>query len=301
MSIAVATFLEQYNLQSAPTTVMRDLGNLVLRVDAEKTYALRICTPDTSRQRLHTEVEWLAALRRDTDLLVPKPVANRRGNLVSEVEGRLCVLFEWLEGSPVSDSLSTTIASAIGEMAAKLHHHALHYHPTHYEGKRFNHDYFFGNDSWWQLRAEQHLGGDTIARLQPALARVSTLIKSLGEDPKHFGIIHSDIHFSNVISSGDHHAIIDFGECALGYYLMDIALTENEFRDYEEGEAFITAFRHAYEATYGSFPDPAHIRQVQVLSDLLFLEWVFESPNPKVREQKMQWVESTLENISVIA
>ena len=113
-------------------------------------------------------------------------------------------------------------------------------------------------------------------------------------------MIHSDIHFSNVISSGNEHAVIDFGECALGYCLMDIALTENEFRDYEEGEAFIAAFRKAYEASYGSFPNSAHIRQVQVLSDLLFLEWVFESPNPKVREQKMQWVEGTLENIAAI-
>jgi Ser/Thr protein kinase RdoA (MazF antagonist) len=81
---------------------MRDLGNLVLRVDAEKTYALRLCTPDMSRQRLDTEANWLAALRRDMDLLVPEPVVNIRGNLVSEVEGRLCVLFEWLEGSPKS-------------------------------------------------------------------------------------------------------------------------------------------------------------------------------------------------------
>ena len=147
MTPDVTPFLEPYGLESASTNVMRDLGNLVLRVDAKETYALRICTPDTSRQRLHTEVDWLAALRRDTDLLVPKPVANRHGSLISKVEGKLCVLFEWLEGSPVSDDLSTTLASAIGEMMAKLHRHALQYRPKDYEGKRFDHDYFFGNDS----------------------------------------------------------------------------------------------------------------------------------------------------------
>ena len=50
------------------------------------------------------ELEWLDAITRDTDLVVPKPIATREGELLTVAttpgvpEPRVCALFRWVKG-----------------------------------------------------------------------------------------------------------------------------------------------------------------------------------------------------------
>src|ERR1044072_8863088 len=59
--------------------------------------------PRRTEEQIGSEMGWLAAIRRDTDLVVPEPVRTRDGALltITEVEGvpdlRICVLFHWVE------------------------------------------------------------------------------------------------------------------------------------------------------------------------------------------------------------
>jgi predicted nucleic acid-binding protein len=56
---------------------------------------------------------WLAALRRDTDLVVPEPVSSLHLDHVTviNVEGipepRICILFHWINGRFLDDGLTT--------------------------------------------------------------------------------------------------------------------------------------------------------------------------------------------------
>lgn len=201
-----------YGLENAPIRLLRDYENWVYKVEAERTFALRISPRNGSRQQWLTEVTWLAAIRNDTDLLVPKPVANRDGDFVSQLGNRLCVLFEWIEGEPVSQQMSPAIATRIGEMMAMLHQHAEHYRPQDYVGMRFDCSYYFGDRSWWQTRARERLSQD-YQSLLPPVKKARELLEYLGELPQHFGMSHTDIHFGNAIRNGDDFAIIDFGDC----------------------------------------------------------------------------------------
>ena len=277
-----------YGLESANTKLLRDYSNLVYQVTAERVYALKIYSPTVSYQRLMSTVEWLAALRRDTDLLVPKPVPNKQGNLISQLEDRCCVLFEWLEVEPVSRNMSPQVARQIGEIMAKLHLHAVNYRPNNYNGDRFDYDYFFGSASWWQTKAKKRLQ-DNYNSLIPAIEKAKGLVSSIEESSEHFGMIHSDLHFSNVISNQEQYGVIDFGECRMGYYLTDIAVTESEFKDYDSADELIAAFRVGYLDRRGCMPDRESIKTFEVTSNLLFLEWIFESENDSVWKDKAQW------------
>ena len=281
--------LALYGLENATVQLMRNYENLVFRVDADRSYALRICPIGVDWCRLLTEINWLAAIRHDTDLLVPKPLPNRNGDLVSQVDDRACVLFEWLAGEPVSKMMSPAIAYRIGMMMAKLHRQAEQYQPENDSGPKFDYDYFFGNRSWWQLKAKEQLSQE-YQSLLPAIERAQALLKHLDELPKYFGMTHTDIHFSNVICDGGALALIDFGDCGLGYYLTDIAVTEAEFRDYAEADTLIRSFRTGYEAARGHIPSNAQIAIATVIASLLYLEWFFESESQEVREDKAPWL-----------
>ena len=296
MNRRLKTALAFYGLESTDTKLLQNYDNFVYRVKVERVYSLKIYSPAISYQRLISTVEWLAALRRDTDLLVPKPIPNNQGNLISQLEDRYCVLFEWLDGEPVSRSMSPEVARRIGEIMAKLHLHAANYCPNNYHGDRFDYNYFFGTASWWQTKAKERLQ-DNYASLIPAIEIAKSLVSSIGESSEQFGMIHSDLHFSNVIRNKEQYAVIDFGECGMGYYSMDIAVTESEFEDYDSADELIAAFRVGYQNCYNCFPDRQNIKTFGVLSSLLFLEWVFESENDRVRQDKIRWLPEIIKSM----
>ena len=68
-------------------------------------YVLRISRPQVhTAETIESEMAWLGALRRETDLGVPEPVRSRDGPhvvLAGDVavpEPRVCVLLRWLDG-----------------------------------------------------------------------------------------------------------------------------------------------------------------------------------------------------------
>ena len=294
--------LSLYGLESAKTKLIRHYDNLVYKLEAEKVYALRICPPDVNYKRLKAEVNWLTALRQDTNLLVPKPLPNKQGDLISQLEDRFCVLFEWLEGKPVNSIMSPKVARQVGEIMAQLHLHSLNYHL----GDRmrdfincYDRDYFFGSNSWWQTKAKERLPNDYEGMIS-GIEKARHLIESLDKSPEQFGMIHSDLHFGNIIYDGEKYAVIDFGDCGMGYYLMDIAVTEAEFKDYGNADLLISAFREGYRDRRGYFPHGEDVRTFEVISSLLLLEWIFESESDRVREDKAKWITQIVKTIQEI-
>ena len=63
-------------------------------------------------EAVRSEIMWLAALRRDTDLVVPEPVSSLHLDHVTviNVEGipepRICILFHWINGRFLDDGLT---------------------------------------------------------------------------------------------------------------------------------------------------------------------------------------------------
>src|SRR5690606_36112310 len=76
-----------------------------------------------------TELTWLKALRQETDLLIPKPIAPVC-TLNSDGTSIYCTLLEWIEGSQLLPSDTTPDhARQIGTFIAHLHNHSTRFSP----------------------------------------------------------------------------------------------------------------------------------------------------------------------------
>ena len=289
--------LEQYGLHNASYTVLRDLENTVLHAKLEGLeFGVRICSPGVERDHLEVELDWLEALRRDTALMVPRPVLNRQGNRITVLDDRLVVVFDWLQGQPVSHHMSLETARAIGQLTASLHQHTQRYKPNPDGAHRIDRAWLNGPDAWWTNRAATDLPEDH-ARLEPCIAFVADVMERLGESSEHFGLIHTDLHFGNILLHDGVLRVIDFGDCALGHYLFDLGVTEAEFMDSDDGPALVEAFRSSYEQARGVTINPRDLAAFRILGSVAFLEWVFTSPNQSVRDQKLPWVHGVVEFI----
>jgi outer membrane protein assembly factor BamB len=131
------TALTAYGLEQAQITPLQHFLNTTFRIGIPHTkqrYVLRI-----SRARyqdaatIRSELLWLQAIRRETDLVVPEPLANRDGLLLTTVEvpgvlePRHCVLFRWVYGRFHSARLCPADLERVGEFMAKLHLHVQHF------------------------------------------------------------------------------------------------------------------------------------------------------------------------------
>ena len=60
-------------------------------------------------------------------------------------------------------------------------------------------------------------------------------------------------------------------------------------------------FRKGYQNRRGYFPNSEYVKIFGVIAGLLFLEWVFESENEKVGQDKDIWLSETIKRISETA
>jgi Ser/Thr protein kinase RdoA (MazF antagonist) len=286
--------LKQYGLENAEITVLRDLGNTVLRADWDSSsYSVRFCLPSVTRERLETELDWLEVLRRDTGLIVPNPVLNASGERITAFEDRLAVAFRWVGGELVSEHMSPQAAREIGRLTAKLHHHARTYRPKNAAPTSFDLAWLNGPRSWWMTQAKDDLPDD-YASLEPCIAFCASVMEKIGTSSQHFGLIHSDLNFGNILVHDGQYRVIDFEACGMGYYLMDLGVTEIEFLDYENGLELVESFRSAYSVVGRTKLEPSELAAFRIAGCVVYLEWLFTNPNERVRTEKMRWVPRTL-------
>ena len=301
--------LRHYHLKISHLEVLQNHGSLVARVDTPSTtYVLRICYPMTALERVQEELKWLFALQRDTDLVVPSPVANEQGAFITSWAGseldplQHSVLFNWVEGDSVRSSLSQETAEAVGTLLARLHRHAQCYTPAHvsaFVGPRYDSNWLIGPPSWWSSgRARQDLGSDTYRRLQSAIDLAVEAMSRLSEIPEYFGVIHADLHFDNILRSKDRYALIDFGDCSLGYYLHDLAITEQAFRNTSVDQHLITAFHEGY-CRERALPLSLlrDIDAFMISVDMIFLEWILSTDESQARELLLSQVPQKIEHM----
>lgn len=257
--------LEHYDLDKARLDFLVHGENTTFRVtDADGArYLLRVHRPHRhgrgidSSKAIRSELEWLDALRSDTALHVPKPVRSRVGELATtetaeDVDGkRVCSLLGWMNGRNRSQSARPVHLQRLGEALAQLHNHADHWVPPDgFIRIRWDHNTFFGNtmtygivdaaDAWTLL--PPHLR-DTCARVADTAHQA---MRTIGNDPDVFGLIHADAHLDNVLFDGKHARLIDFDDCGYGYRIYDAAVALWELRHRNDYDAFRTAFVGGY-------------------------------------------------------
>ena len=231
--------LRQFDLPPADLKLLAHMQNTTFRVTAgDLRYVLRIHPPgddpgDLARNmaNVRSEMDWLAALRRDTSLIVPEPVPARDGSLVTVAatagvpEPRMCVLMHWVEGRFIDKGLTLRHLEQVGRFTAALHHQAETFRPpdgfTRGRIAEIKPDY----RAYAARMIVGALGPAMAAPIGPTVDTAEEAQGRLGQGTDAFGLIHADLHQANYLF---HHGMvraIDFEDCGWGHFAYDLAVT----------------------------------------------------------------------------
>jgi Ser/Thr protein kinase RdoA (MazF antagonist) len=275
--------LTEYDVPVARLTPLPRGLNTAFRVDGADghRYVLRIERPDgPSVARVRSEMVWLAALGRETDLVVPRPVPTREREAATVVadpavpEPRTCVLYRWVEGRFLDERLSPPQLYRLGEFTARLHRHGARMNGL--DRGRADDLTAFGRaqvDGFSPTvvdRAVALAGDDESVRA--ALERVRAVRAALGFGADVFGLVHGGLHQENYVFHRGRVRVVDFDDCGFGHYAYDLAVTVEAFAHLphhaELREGLLDGYRSVRPATFATDPAVldafAGLRRVQL-------------------------------------
>ncbi len=249
-----ADALAQYGLSEFRLTSMPTYYNTVFRVQtADGDFALRLHRLDVGENNLaeeanyvRSELLWLQAISRDTDLCVPHPLLNQAGELVTIVhtnvgQPQVCSVLHWVVGRFYNQGLRISHLEQVGAMTARLHNYSASGQFVPPPG--FERDRADGLDGpqqlfeylpmltdvrepatyWGKLLAEYDAGAGTI--VTAAIERVWADLNEFGMGNDRFGLIHADIHQGNYLFGRGEVRLLDFNNVGYAHYLYDLAVT----------------------------------------------------------------------------
>ncbi len=242
---------------SQTTGRVKPHGDLASGSRSHDTFVLRVQQPDRfSTEQVETELQWLSALSRDTNLVVPEPISALDGSLVQEVsaacvsEVRQCVLFRWVEGC-FTRRIRATQMHAVGSLQVKLHRHAREFVAS--DSPRQNRRVYGGDPDIWingpPRRAASVFSEADLAVFAEVATYVCEGVPQVGEADGDFGLIHGDLYQWNYLYHAGEIRLIDFYDCGWGHYLHDFAgsLTDLIPRDQDEQLMLTDSFIRGYE------------------------------------------------------
>jgi Ser/Thr protein kinase RdoA (MazF antagonist) len=292
-----------YNLDVQHLSLVTNDLNGIFRIvtSSGEKYILRVTLPEGGHTLDHVtaEMDWLAALARDTDIRVPRPLPARDGSLVVEAgapgipEPRLCVIFSWVPGKDLAGEMSEANVFKMGELMAGLHAHAFTYRPP--AGLcllRFDRIYPFLDPL--VLFEETHSALFTPERratYEKAAAWAQDSIDLLKASAEPMCVIHGDLHQWNVRCRRGVLSPIDFEDLMLGWPVQDIATTFYYF----EADGFSglrTAFREGYSA-HRPWPErrTGEIDSFVAARGVGLVNLVLNDPNPAWKIKAEEFVE----------
>jgi Ser/Thr protein kinase RdoA (MazF antagonist) len=216
---------------------------------------------------IESELVWLNAIARDTNLIVPQPVQNRLGEWVTSFNSTefgssiSCSLLRWIEGEHLDTEPTPQQVSKLGELMAQLHQHSISWslpsgfsRPKHDAAQLKSATSQFG-----VLEANGTISTDDYQMFQKASAQVQELMLSIQQTRDNWGLIHADLHQGNYLFCGEEVRPIDFSRCGFGFYLYDIGLSlgyidaplrSNFFEGYAKVRALPADYQNIVEAFF---------------------------------------------------
>jgi Ser/Thr protein kinase RdoA (MazF antagonist) len=264
--------LNAYNITDFQLGFLRQVGNTLFRVNeanptfitkanlfAPGQYLLRIHQPGyQTPAAIELELEWLSSMCRDADLPVPEPVLTMDGRLFTQVaipgipEKHIASLLRWVKGRELKrEEIQPYHYKALGELMARLHHHAAHWQPPAGLSKRkYDWDGLFrkevkggipSSEAWSLLPPEY------IEPFEIVSKNVKQVMDKLGKGPDVYGLIHGDLGMgANVLFWDEEARIIDFDDSGFGYYIFDLSIVLEDSQDHQIQPRFKDALLDGY-------------------------------------------------------
>lgn len=221
--------------------------NATFRVDAAQgSFLLRVHRPGYRTQgQIQGELAWLRALGARTDLAVQEPLGEPvLGRAPGVPQARWCTLLRWAHGRILRKPTARHCGLA-GAAMAQLHDFA--------EGFRERLD----RPVWDTTDVFQMPRDAGVLALLPdadwrtwesGLARLAAIQDGLGRGAQEFGLVHVDLHFSNLVFRAGQAVPIDFDDGGWSHYALDLSTPWMRIRRLAEPERGWAAFVEGYTA-----------------------------------------------------
>lgn len=140
--------------------------------------------------------------------------------------------------------------------------------------------------AWIEVRRAA-IGEENARLLERAVAWLLAALERIGEARDKYGLIHADLHFGNFLVQDNQVSVIDFDQLGWGHYGYDLAVLKVELRSElgdcaEQWDSLVAGYQQIAPLP---FADDRELGVFEVAVHLAFLDWVYNSPNPAVREQ----------------
>lgn len=274
--------LGEYGMVPTRLKQITDASNTIFRVSMKDSEdcVLRMTAPKSCHgaDEIRSEVSWLHAIDRDTDIGIPAPIARLDGDYVTEVsvpgeaEPIGCAVYRWVPGLMLDDRLTENNVRHLGKLMARLHEHSAGFIPPDgFRIRTFDSVFPYAVKGFAGLEPIVLFNEDAQAPLtvkqrpifQDAYQRVADEIERLMRKEEPLRVIHNDLHVWNVKVDRDRLYALDFEDMMWGHSIQDIATTMYYFRWPDTYKTMLSAFRSGYESAQ-SWPED-HEGQLETL------------------------------------
>ena len=243
---------------AARLTLLNHSENTTFRVDdpvtGDKTVLRGHRRGYHTKNAIRCELQWMAALRRDTDVFTPRPVAGADGEFVQTIahpelpEPRNCVLFEFVDGHEPSEDQLVEPFKVLGETCARMHLHVEGWAlPENFERLHWDFEHMLGpRPNWGHWRDVSGLDCERTGLLGRLVATIERRMAGYGKACDRFGLIHADVRLSNLLVDGNETRIIDFDDSGFGWFLYDLETALSFMEQREDVPNLIAAWLEGY-------------------------------------------------------
>ncbi|MFP3883526.1 MAG: phosphotransferase enzyme family protein [Actinomycetota bacterium] len=254
--------LDQYPFGIREVTHLATHSNVLYRVvrDNKQEFVLRVGTPHANhRSNIEIEVEWLDAIKRDTNLDVVTPIHTADGGLIvdefdDQIEKeRSCVLFSWIPGQPMGTGSGPFAYRLLGTMCAALQAHGRTWTPPEAATPRRWDQVFYYEEDFDPIVIDNPRFGHLfdISRrkmILRAFALSQTVIDESYAESSAPQIVHGDLHEWNVHFAGARLYAFDFEDVMLALPAQDVSICLYSSRNSEIRDDIRSAFRKGFES-----------------------------------------------------
>lgn len=271
-------------------------------------FVLRVYGPVApSPTMIRSELLWLAAIRRDTDLVVPEPVPDQNDSLLTEVsvEGipkpRLCILFHWVDGRFIYAGLTPARLEQVGAFMGRLHQHGQQFVPPtdfvrpHVDWRRVFGQGTVADPAFVAEKGNRLISESDITLFASTAEKVRAEMQVIPRDAENYGLIHGDFQQTNYLFHRGEIRVIDFAECGWGYYLFDIAKALSRFEIEDGGRPPNPAMRDAFFKGYERIRPlrrtyEQHLKTFLAIRFMLRINYLLRSDNPHIQAEARVWI-----------
>jgi Ser/Thr protein kinase RdoA (MazF antagonist) len=212
----------------------------LLNLSENATYAVEdAATGERSILRVHrqnyhlphqigSELDWLDALRDDSDITVPTVLraADGRRVVTVNVDGtdRHVVHFAMVAGAePDEETVTVEDFHTLGQITAALHEHSHAWaRPAEFSRFAWAWEHSLGAEGrWGRWQDADGVGAEEHRVLSRAEQLLRERLQDYGTEPDRFGLIHADLRLANLLVDGSTITVIDFDDCGFGWFFYD--------------------------------------------------------------------------------